>query len=64
MSEEKKSKTILDNLLNADFEFINERGEKFEVSPKGSLGLLASGYKGLVAVRKKRKQLKSLNKSS
>lgn len=48
----------LKKILDPEYEFKDEMGRKMEVSPKGSLGLLAVGYKGIVAVRKKRENQK------
>jgi len=35
----------------------NEKEKEFEIPEQGSLGLLAIGYAGLVAWRKKRKEV-------
>ena len=56
------SKKILEDLYNQDFQLLTETGEQFEISEKGSLGLLAIGYKGLIAWRKKKNELKKQKK--
>lgn len=48
-------------LQEADFEFKDSEGKNIEISEKGGLGLLAIGYKGIVAVRKKRMQKQTLD---
>ncbi len=48
-------KVLLDKMLADDFKIIDAKGNDF-LSPEGSLGLLALGYKGIVAWRKLRKQ--------
>lgn len=60
MDKTKTSKEIINNLINSDFEFKDEKGNIIDIPKKGSLGLLASGYKGLIAVRKKRNKLKPI----
>jgi hypothetical protein len=60
MSKTKTSKEIINNLINSDFEFKDENGNAIDIPKTGNLGLLASGYKGLVAVRKKRNKLKTI----
>lgn len=48
-------KVILDRMLAEDFKISDEKGNDF-LSLEGSLGILALGYKGIVAWRKLRKQ--------
>ena len=60
MSKTKFSKEIINELINSDFKFRDENGNEIDIPKSGNLGLLASGYKGLVAVRKKRNRLKTI----
>ncbi|NOZ33953.1 MAG: hypothetical protein GXO80_01465 [Chlorobi bacterium] len=53
----KSSKQFLTELYNQDIELKTETGEKFEVPVSGSLGLLALGYKGLIAWRKVKRSI-------
>lgn len=46
---------LLNRMLAEDFKIRDEKGNDF-LSPEGSLGILALGYKGIVAWRKLRKQ--------
>lgn len=48
------SKEIIQKLYKQDYSYKAESGEGFEVTKEGSLGLLALGYKGVIAWRKKR----------
>jgi hypothetical protein len=41
-----------------------EDGELFQVPPEGSLGLLALGYKGLIAWRQARRQYQMIKKAA
>ncbi len=62
MNEEnitKSSKEILKELYNSDEIFKTEDEEEINVSADGSLGLLALGYKGLIAWRKVKRNKKS-----
>jgi len=54
----KKSKEILKELYNSEEIFQTESGEKINVNTDGSLGLLALGYKGLIAWRKVKRNKK------
>jgi len=64
MSKELNSKTIpdkisekfIDQLYSLQFNFVDEKGAKLDIPESGFLGLLATGYKGLVMLRKKRGQ--------
>ena len=60
MSKTKSSKEIINELIKSDFVFKDENGNTIDIPEKGNLGLLASGYKGLIAVRKKRNKLKTV----
>ena len=53
-------KEIIKELYEKDFVFVDENNKAFDVPLYGSLAMLAEGYRGLIAVRKKRK----LNKFS
>jgi len=59
MKQTKTSKEIINDLINSDFTFKDKNGNIINVPKSGNLGLLASGYKGLIAVRKKRNKLKT-----
>jgi len=58
ISESKKKKTVserfVDQLYSMDFQVKDDKGNTMELSESGFLGLLATGYKGLVMLRKKR----------
>jgi hypothetical protein len=41
---------------------MENKNKKYEIPPEGSLGLLAIGYKGLIAWREKRKSFKKTKK--
>ncbi len=41
-----------------------EEGKLFQVPPEGSLGLLALGYKGLIAWRQARRQYQMIKKAA
>ena len=51
----KKSKQILKDLYNTEQELKTEDGKTINANVKGSLGLLALGYRGLIAWRKAKK---------
>ena len=51
----KKSKQILKDLYSKEEELKTEDGKKIKANIEGSLGLLALGYRGLVAWRKVKK---------
>jgi hypothetical protein len=48
------SEKFVDQLYSMDFQAEDEKGNIMDVSDSGFLGLLATGYKGLVMLRKKR----------
>jgi hypothetical protein len=50
------SDKIIKDLYHKKYEFILENGEKMDIPVKGALGLLAIGYQGLIAWRKKKKE--------
>jgi hypothetical protein len=56
--ETKKKQTVserfVEQLYSMDFQVKDENGKDIELSNTGFLGLLATGYKGLVMLRKKR----------
>jgi len=56
MKDQKKlvAKTLIDELKQQEFEFTDDKGNPLIINEKGSLGLLAVGYKGLVALRNTR----------
>ena len=60
MKKNKKKKSISDELIeklyNTEENLVLENGEKFDIPVLGSLGLLATGHRGLVAWRNKRKE--------
>jgi len=45
---------LIKNLYEEKNDIFAENGEKIEITKKGSLGLLALGYKGIIAWRKAR----------
>ncbi len=47
------SERFIDQLYNMNVDFVDEKGKKLEIPESGFLGLLATGYKGLVVHRKK-----------
>lgn len=51
-----KGRAILEEIKKRKYEIRDEHGHIIEVPEKGSLGLLAQGYLGVLAVRKKRKE--------
>ena len=48
------SEKFIDQFYNINAEFLDENGNKIDIYDSGFLGLLATGYKGLAAIRKKR----------
>ncbi len=56
------SKEIIEDLYKQNFVLKDENGDKFEIPEEGSLGLLAIGYKGLIAWRKKKIQVRKNEK--
>ena len=52
----KISEKFIDQMYNLQFNFVDEKGDQLEIPDSGFLGLLATGYKGLVMLRKKRGQ--------
>ena len=48
----KISAELLHIMYNTDDILTDEKGNKIEVPPEGSLGILALGYRGLIAWRK------------
>ena len=55
----KLSQQLINKLRQSDFIFKDEKGHFIDVPKSGNLALLAIGYKGLIAVRKKRNQFKT-----
>lgn len=60
MSNDIPSKSDSSNKKNPEIEIKTTGGEKFDVPIEGSLGLLALGYIGLIAWRKKRREAKQI----
>lgn len=56
MSEDKKkvADILITELQQQEYEFTDANGIPLEINNKGSIGLLAIGYKGLVALRNTR----------
>ncbi|MEA3452583.1 MAG: hypothetical protein U9Q83_11880 [Bacteroidota bacterium] len=54
---------ILKKLYSEEAEIRLDNGEKFEVPKEGSLGLLAIGYKGIVAWRKAKGKVPEFKKT-
>lgn len=50
------SEKFIDQLYALNTQFTDEYGKPIDVPDSGSLGLLATGYKGLTMLRKKRGQ--------
>jgi hypothetical protein len=48
------SERFTDQIYALDFSVKDENGNTIEIPESGFLGLLASGYKGLIMIRKKR----------
>jgi hypothetical protein len=53
------SESIIKDLYKKQYDIKLETGEKMDIPVKGALGLLAIGYKGLIAWRKKKNQIES-----
>ena len=51
------SKKIIDQLYSHEYITKLESGHEIDIPSTGSLGILATGYSGLIAWRKARKQL-------
>lgn len=49
-------KEIVKDLYSKDFVFHDENNKVFKIPIEGSLGLLADGYKGVIALRKHRRE--------
>lgn len=49
------SREALELLRRQEFRFRSADGENLGISPEGSLGLLAAGYEGILAVRRARR---------
>ncbi len=56
--KKRTSKQLIKSLYNEDFNLKTEDNKEFIVTENGSLGLLALGYKGLIAWRKKKNKVK------
>jgi len=52
-----RGREVLEEIKSRRYEIRDENGKVIEVPEKGSLGLLAQGYLGVLAVRKKRKEI-------
>jgi hypothetical protein len=50
------SERFIDQLYSLEVNFVDEKGKPLEVPESGFLGLLATGYKGTVMLRKARNQ--------
>jgi hypothetical protein len=50
------SAKFIDQLYSIEVNFTDEHGKPVDIPDSGFLGLLATGYKGLVMLRKKRGQ--------
>ncbi len=50
------SEKFIDQLYSLQVDFTDEKGNKLEIPESGFLGLLATGYKGVAMLRKKRGQ--------
>ena len=48
------ARQLLEELFSQDYDFTDEKGEKFSVSPAGNLSLMTYGYKATIALRKAR----------
>jgi hypothetical protein len=48
------SEKFIDQFYSINTEFIDNDGNKIDIKDSGFLGLLATGYKGLAMIRKKR----------
>jgi hypothetical protein len=56
------SEKFIDQFYSIQADFINEKGEKIEITDSGFLGLLATGYKGLAILRKQRNHTHAYSK--
>jgi len=56
------SEKFIDQLYSMEVNFRDEHGNLIDIPESGFLGLLATGYKGLVILRKKRGQTKLYQK--
>ncbi len=59
-----QSEKIIKQLYDDDYKMTTTDGKEFIIPPEGNLGLLALGHKGLIAVRKKRKEINWKNPNS
>jgi hypothetical protein len=50
------SEKFIDQLYQLDISFTDQDGNRIDIPENGFLGLLAAGYKGTVALRKRRGQ--------
>ena len=50
------SEKFIDQLYSLQATFVDEKGNKLEIPESGFLGLMATGYRGLAMLRKKRGQ--------
>lgn len=57
-----RGRKILEEIKSRNYVIRDEKGKAIEVPESGSLGLLAQGYLGILAVREKRKELKNKGK--
>ena len=48
------SQILINNLYKKNYEPTLENGQQYDIPASGSLGLLATGYTGLIAWRKKK----------
>jgi predicted HAD superfamily hydrolase len=56
------SESLIKKLYDKQYEFTLENGEKMDIPVKGALGLLAIGYQGLIAWRKKKQEATATGK--
>ena len=59
MKKKELSTKLIKKLYEEDFKLITENGKETDIPEGGSLGLLALGYKGLIAWRKKKRNIKN-----
>ena len=52
-----RGRVILEEIKSRNYEIRDVKGKAIEIPESGSLGLLAQGYLGVLAVRKKRKEI-------
>lgn len=55
---DKDSKSLIKQLHEENYDILLPDGRKFDIPVEGSLGLLALGYKGVIAWKKKKSQAK------